>query len=269
MSSTADLHRWARPFVLAGLAEQGLQPEPISVVLADQSVGYLETGYSRFWRGNGVGSNNVGAIQKSRLPCDLATSFEFRDTHPNDDGTNTSYAICFKKYPTLEAGFSDLAHEVYSRRPSVLAAAQAGKLSEVSTTLYLTRYYESTGRTAAQRIARHYRMLFSSALAIAQACGDPPPAPESLLHELWEYDLLDPYPTIRRGSSLHSIVKVAQRELDEEIRAGRLHGDLLAVDGMFGPQTEHAVAAFQAAQGLKIDGVVGDQTWDKLFELAA
>lgn len=267
--TTADLHRWARPFIIAGLEAQGIPAEPISVVLADQAVGFLETGYSKYWRGNGVGSNNVGAIQKSRPPCDPATSFEFRDTHPNEDGTSTSYVVCFKKYATLEAGFADLAREVYTRRPRVLLTAQRGSLADVSVELYRSRYYESVGRTVAERIGHHYSALFSSASAIAHACGDAPPAPESLLHELWEYDLLDPYPTIRRGSPLHSVVKVAQRELNEEIRAGRLHDELLAVDGMYGKHTEHMVAAFQAAQHLKIDGVVGEQSWNKLFELAA
>jgi len=35
--------------------------------------------------------------------------------------------------------------------------------------------------------------------------------------------------------------------------------------GTFGPKTEAAVIAFQKANGLKDDGIVGDGTWNKLF----
>jgi putative chitinase len=39
--------------------------------------------------------------------------------------------------------------------------------------------------------------------------------------------------------------------------------------GTFGPKTEAAVKAWQKANGLKDDGVVGDTTWSKLFGVSA
>lgn len=41
-------------------------------------------------------------------------------------------------------------------------------------------------------------------------------------------------------------------------------GAIIAVDGIFGPQTQRAVVAFQRAAKLAPDGVVGSQTWGRL-----
>lgn len=45
----------------------------------------------------------------------------------------------------------------------------------------------------------------------------------------------------------------------------RAHGHPVAVDGLFGPVTAGAVAAFQSAMGIADDGIVGPQTWPSLF----
>ncbi len=43
----------------------------------------------------------------------------------------------------------------------------------------------------------------------------------------------------------------------------------LKVDGSFGPATNRAVKDWQAANGLKADGIVGDGTWSKMFAVIA
>ena len=64
-------------------------------------------------------------------------------------------------------------------------------------------------------------------------------------------------PTLKEGSK-GIAVRGLQRRL---IEAG--YADL-EIDGKFGPATEAAVKAFQAAAGLDPDGIVGPKTWDRL-----
>jgi len=52
-------------------------------------------------------------------------------------------------------------------------------------------------------------------------------------------------------------VKAVQSQLNES-------GYGLSVDGAFGPATDSAVRSFQGSQGLGVDGVVGDNTWNKM-----
>lgn len=64
-------------------------------------------------------------------------------------------------------------------------------------------------------------------------------------------------PLVRKGSQGDPV-----RRLQERLK--ELGHDPKGADGVFGPNTEAAVKAFQAANGLGVDGVVGPQTWGKL-----
>lgn len=57
-------------------------------------------------------------------------------------------------------------------------------------------------------------------------------------------------------------LKKGSRGNDVKVLQKALH---LYEDGIFGTLTEEAVKAFQAANGLKADGLVGEKTWNKLF----
>ena len=37
------------------------------------------------------------------------------------------------------------------------------------------------------------------------------------------------------------------------------------IDGSFGPKTDTAVKSFQKANGITVDGIVGPQTWEAIF----
>ena len=54
-------------------------------------------------------------------------------------------------------------------------------------------------------------------------------------------------------------VRAVQQALEDE------GFDPGGVDGLYGPKAEAAVKAYQAANGLEADGIVGPKTWGKLF----
>ncbi len=67
-------------------------------------------------------------------------------------------------------------------------------------------------------------------------------------------------PTIKKASAAKATTKQIQTALKN---AGFYSGP---VDGKIGQMTKTAVKEFQKANGLKEDGVVGQQTWSKLSE---
>jgi peptidoglycan hydrolase-like protein with peptidoglycan-binding domain len=64
-------------------------------------------------------------------------------------------------------------------------------------------------------------------------------------------------PTLRLGARGPAVV-----ELQQCLRAAGF--DPGPIDGAFGPRTQAAVRAFQAARGVGVDGVVGPVTWGRL-----
>ena len=66
-----------------------------------------------------------------------------------------------------------------------------------------------------------------------------------------------PWPLVKRAPQRAFPVRTLQQLL-------RARQYSLSVDGIFGPDTEAAVKAFQQSRNLGVDGVVGPQTWPKL-----
>lgn len=262
----AELHRQARPRVVAGFVERYQREPTIEEVQPVQGVGWLETRYNTAWKGAGVTSNNWGAIQSGRPPCPVATSFQYTDSSPQPDGTNKPYVICFRRYATPELGASDLVRVVYVRRPSVLAAAQSANLYAVSAALHQTRYYEGWGATIAQRIANHHKALTSAVRGIATALGEPFVDTPIPVPEPWQDDFLPDNPMILSGSR-GPYVKVWQGDvLNPWLDAQRL--DAIVADGAFGPITKATTRIWQKFHALQADGVVGPLTWGKAAEVA-
>lgn len=90
-------------------------------------------------------------------------------------------------------------------------------------------------------------------------------APKGNVAEI-QYTLNDRYglniavDNIYGNETRRALVKALQTELNKQY-----HRDL-AVDGIFGPATESAVKEFQSRNGLSVDGIVGKNTFNKLFK---
>jgi Putative peptidoglycan binding domain len=67
---------------------------------------------------------------------------------------------------------------------------------------------------------------------------------------------ISPWPVVKSGANGHPI-KTLQYLL-------RARGHSIAADGVFGPNTETAVKAFQASHGLAADGIVAPMAWAAL-----
>jgi murein L,D-transpeptidase YcbB/YkuD len=57
-------------------------------------------------------------------------------------------------------------------------------------------------------------------------------------------------------------IKPSKKEIQQALKAAGFYQG--PVDGKIGPQTQEAIRQFQQVNGLKVDGVVGRRTWEKL-----
>ena len=76
------------------------------------------------------------------------------------------------------------------------------------------------------------------------------------------------YPLLKLGTNNSPPVRECQRRLNIW-KHRRGDTDLLTADGDFGQNTLEAVQQFQAAEGLVVDGKVGDATWKRTLEYIA
>jgi len=259
------IHAVERQFIVAGFYRDFAREPSLVEAQVCQGVSGLETSYGKGWRSEaGKRSKNRGAVQSGRPPCDPANSFLYKDTHPNPDGSSTSYSICFRSYATDEEACADMIRYVVGTaskpKKNVLDACARGDLWGVSAGMRANRYYEGFGKTQAERIENHRKAL---AGAIKRQCDElgeafPSGKPTTMgeVKKLFQSVFNAPKkPKIERGSRGEA-VKDWQRFIG------------VVADGIFGPVTEQETIVWQGAHKnvvtgapLKIDGVVGKETW--------
>jgi peptidoglycan hydrolase-like protein with peptidoglycan-binding domain len=70
-------------------------------------------------------------------------------------------------------------------------------------------------------------------------------------------DPIQPWPLVKQGNQHHPVQTV------QYLLGARGHP--VTVDGIFGPNTDAAVRAFQQGRHLTVDGIVGPNTWSALI----
>lgn len=76
----------------------------------------------------------------------------------------------------------------------------------------------------------------------------------------WQEKMMKSLPTLANGAKGTDVKTV------QALCCAR--GHITALDGNFGPQTELAVRAVQTAAGIRVDGIVGPQTWPALMSVS-
>lgn len=221
-----------------------------------QVVALAESQYGAGWKGEGVGSWNMGAVQAGKPPCNPSTSFLYTDTHPNADGTSTPYSICFRKYPGPVEGMADVARILFKQMK-----IEASSIRDLSTQMYEKHYYEGFGATKEIRINNHVKYLTNWMTKMVTALGEPmppveggtgtenPKAPTTPGDSPGGLPSVAPvyFLALSSSPSAHAVLSMHQGDKDSELvlmvqaslkEKGLYKGKL---DGDYGPLTEAAV----------------------------
>ena len=134
--------------------------------LLTRAIAWLETNYGAGWKGNGVGSHNMGAITGKYK----GKSFGYGDSRYDEKQGVVKYTTDFRLYPDDRTGFEDLAYLL--RRSYSKAINEVPDWPAVSAALY--GYYLGT-QPKEQAISTHAKRLESVVNTIVAKTGERTP----------------------------------------------------------------------------------------------
>lgn len=155
--ASASMHAQARVDAVDAFTDVVHVRPTVNELRILEAVALHETTFGAGWRGEGVGSFNMGAIQADKNWT--GETFAATDTHPTSTGGATAYDARFRKYPTALDGWKDLVRQLYLRRSSVRKAAATGNPLSVARAMRATQYYEGQGATEDARIRGYAQAL--------------------------------------------------------------------------------------------------------------
>ena len=74
-----------------------------------------------------------------------------------------------------------------------------------------------------------------------------------------------PMPVLKKGDNDVGTVKTIQALL-REFGFNDDNGEVIAIDGIFGDKTEQAVKSYQEARGLTVNGIMNEETWNRILK---
>ena len=135
------------------IATRALPQEPRAALHVAVLVGRTETHYGDNWDALGAGSNKWGAVQATDMS---QPAFPHLDHHA--DGS--PYMAAFRKYPTPEAGFKDMAFTVL--KPNVVEAAERGDGTLAVHAMHDNGYFELDPAKYAAAMEKQYNAFLAS-----------------------------------------------------------------------------------------------------------
>lgn len=165
--------------------------------------------------------------------------------HANDHYERNSSGAVYRGIPELEPNANKLSIGVE------MCVEKDGTISQatISRTVKVIAELCKMFKLNANDIVRHYDITHK-------------PCPKPFVDHVESFSVfkeqvnavLNPlYPGILKAGLKGDSVKKVQQKLN------------ITTDGIFGPITERAVKQFQESSGLAVDGIVGKDTWSKLF----
>jgi hypothetical protein len=173
------------------------------------------------------------------------------DEEPGD--ASVAGAVAWLRGAVARGVWRPCAYASVSGMGALLAACTAGGL-ELSGLRFWSAHYGSGAHICGPASCRLVSRAMDGTQWTDSALGRN--LDESLLADSffpWYDTLMTEIPTVQAGS-------VGQPVRNWQALLGA-HGHSVTVDGSFGPGTEAATRAFQAAEKISVDGVVGPATW--------
>ena len=171
-------------------------------------------------------------------------------------GAGTKYSMQYYEAQKRFDGTPRVGDQVFFRYSGSTGADHTGIVVEVTDKLITTVEGNSNDRVQKKTYSRGYSAIIGY--------GHPKYDDADTIAVMKEDKTVNIKLSMLNNGSIGNEVKTLQRLL-KQLGYKDKNGNVLAIDGEFGANTEYAVRRYQSAKRLENDGIVGENTWTKLL----